>query len=595
MRHYALLLPIATSLLVGVARADGPANEEGPPHLTKEQMLEPFRVPGFHKDPVPPPEKPLAFDDRFVLDTGRIPITEPTPSSISFQFHGEAQFRLQAMNNLPLQQRIGAAPGEGATLGQNWRLVHWLRLKPLFQYSDKLKIAGEIDVPAGMVAGQLTQLVSAARDDYAQYTWYEVHPRQLYIEYDSPIGIVRAGQQTSHWGMGLVANDGDHPQLFGDYRRGAIVERLLFATKPFGKDSPLAIALAGDLVYQDSRASLVGDIPRLKQPSEELDPAGASPDPSALHGRDRALQFVGAVRWKSEHIEAGVYGVYRHQERKAFATDELTEFPEKLQVGVIDVAGKFNAPLPGNKAFVFGEYEVAYIAGKTNYVRNIELTRAGLDEKIQTWGGAAKLGMVHVQGSGAKAWGDAVVSLEYGFASGDADPYDGITRRFTMDQNHNVGLVLFHHVLAWKTARAATIAQDPRITFRPSPGLEFLPSEGGIFGATYFNPTVVVRPKRWIDVKGGVVIAQTTADFVDPYHVGALGNYANYDGGNSKRHDLGVELDLGSDVRIPVRTGFCAQLGVEGGVLFPGNAFDNALGAHLPNQYVLNTKAGVQF
>ena len=125
-------------------------------------------------------------------------------------------------------------------------------------------------------------------------------------------------------------------------------------------------------------------------------------------------------------------------------------------------------------------------------------------------------------------WGDLVVSVELGYASGDADPNDGVTRRFTFDQNHNVGLVLFDHVLAYKTARAATIAADPNIVHRASPGLQFLPSEGGVFGAAYLYPTVVVRPASWVDLKAGMVIAQTTADLVDPFHYGALGDYANY-------------------------------------------------------------------
>jgi hypothetical protein len=169
-----------------------------------------------------------------------------------------------------------------------------------------------------------------------------------------------------------------------------------------------------------------------------------------------------------------------------------------------------------------------------------------------------------------------------------------VTRRFTFDENHNVGLVLFDHVLAWKTPRAATIAQDPAIVARPNPGLSLLPSNGGVFGASYLYPTVVVRPRPWLDLKGGVVIADTTADLVDPFHAGALGNYRNYDGGDPRDHDLGIELDVGADVRIPLGELVRLQLGIEGGVLFPGNAFVDEAGNDLPNQYLLNSKLGLQ-
>jgi hypothetical protein len=185
--------------------------------------------------------------------------------------------------------------------------------------------------------------------------------------------------------------------------------------------------------------------------------------------------------------------------------------------------------------------------------------------------------------------------MEWGYASGDADPYDGVTHRFTFDENHNVGLVLFDHVLGWKTARAATIAQDPAIVARGNPGLDFLPSNGGVFGASYLYPTLVVRPRPWIDLKAGAVIAQTTSDFVDPFHAGALGNYANYDGGDPRAHDLGVELDAGVDGRILIGNIVNLTVGAEGGVFFPGGAFEDEAGNSLGRQFLLNTKLGLVF
>ncbi len=539
--------------------------------------------------------RPVAtlFDPRFVLDTGRIALPKVGSKNMSFAMRGEFQLRFRANSDLRLEPRIGQP--DTNSLGQNYYLYQWLRLKPVFQYRDKLKIVGEIDIPRGIVVGQTTDLVTAARDDMSELRWYGIQPRQLYLEYLTPIGLFRVGQQTSSWGMGLLANGGDTPTLFGDYNRGSIVERLLFATKPLGKDEPLLIALGGDLVYQDGRASLVGDIPADRTPSDELRaPDDTTANANEFKGRDRALQAVGAVRWKTDAAEIGVYGVFRHQERDSKSVNDLTMFTEELQVGVVNLAGKFNAPVPGTKAFVFGEMEVSYIGGSTTYVRNIDLTASGEEEAIQSFGGAVKLGAARVHGSGKDAWGDVVVAVEYGYASGDADPTDGTTRRFTFDPNHNVGLVLFDQVMAWKTARSATVAQDPQVTFRPAPGLEFLPSNGGIFGATYLNPTLVVRPKRWLDLKGGIVIAQTTADFVDPYRVGK-GDFKNYDGGDEHQHNLGIEMDLGIDARIPIGEELVVQTGAEGGVLFPGGAFDDADGEGLANQYALNVKLGAQF
>ncbi|MFO0763082.1 MAG: hypothetical protein U0359_41985 [Byssovorax sp.] len=531
---------------------------------------------------VPAANDELTFSDRLVLDTGRHDFRPPNPEALTFSLRGEYQLRYRAMSDLALEAPVRHP--EAKTLGQNQYLYHWLRIGARFQYRDKVGIVAQIDIPRGFVVGDATQYVSAVRDSFAENTgrdgfadvrWYGVRPRYLYLEYNSPIGVFRLGQQGSYWGMGLLANDGDHPTLFGDYQRGALSERILYATQPLGKGTPLNIVLAGDLIFQDNTADLVED-------------------------GDRALQGVAAVLYRDKHAEAGLYGVIRQQQRTAHATGDLTPFTESLTVGVIDGAGKFNAPIPGLRAIVYGQIEAALIMGSTTYLRNtyavpIDPTAPRETEKIRSFGAAATFGAVQVAGHGADQWGALVGEIEAGYASGDANPNDGTTRRFTFDQNHRVGLVLFNQVMAWKTARASTIAQDPEIVNRATPGVQLLPSRGGVFGAEYLNPRFIFRPRNWMDLKGGVVIAQTTADFVDPYHVGALGSSRNYDGGDPRKHDLGVELDAGADVRIKVEKAATVQVGAEGGVLFPGHAFDDALGARLANQYLANVKLGIQF
>ena len=69
----------------------------------------------------------------------------------------------------------------------------------------------------------------------------------------------------------------------------------------------------------------------------------------------------------------------------------------------------------------------------------------------------------------------------------------------------------------------------------------------------------------------------------------------NYDGGDAKKHDLGLELDGGVDVRVPVEKRVVFQFGVEAGVLFPGHAFDDAAGKAMPDQGLVNAKLGAEF
>ena len=547
-----LAAPLTAVLLFAAARtvrADEPATGPGEPAVPAE----------------------TGFLDRLVLDTGRIEYEPPDPAALHLAIHGEYQLRYQAESTLPLQAPVGQPQID--TLGQNQYLYHWLRIGARFDIRDSLTLVMQVDVPRGLITGDTTQWVEASRDSLSQAQWYGVYPRYLYLEYRSPVGVFRLGQQGAHWGMGIAVNDGDHATLFGDHRRGALVERVLYTVTPFGEGTPLYLALGGDLVFQDETADLIGG--------------------------DRAFQAVAAVGYRTPAAEIGVYGVARHQERDGQAVDAYTSFVDGLTTGMIDVAGRFNAPVPRAAAFVYGEMEVAAVFGSTSFVRGafgnpIDPTAPRPEESIQTYGGAATLGVVAVAGEGKARFGRLVAEIEVGYASGDANPIDGVTRRFTFDENHHVGLVLFDQVLRWKTARSATLLEDPSLVARPPPGLEYLPSNGGVFGAQYLNPRFVVRPKRWLDLKGGVVIAQTTADFVDPYQFGVLGNVRNYDGGNPHGHDLGVELDAGIAGRVPL-PGATLQAGVEGGVLFPGDAFDDAAGRPLPTQYLASLQLGLQF
>jgi len=534
-------------------------------------------------------EKPKkdGFLDRFILESARATPLPLDPDFLVFSFHGEYELRFRAQTDLPLQAPVrgaiapsdGSEPKDPGLLGENAYLYHWLRLWGRVVFRDDLVLVGQIDAPRGFIAGEKTQFVGAARDANDTENWFDVHPREFYLEWRSPIGVFRVGQQTSHWGEGILANDGNHPQMFGDTMRGNLVERLLFATTPMGKDTPLVIAAAGDLVFEDNTADILGDSPT--QPTGDL-----------------AGQAVLAVAWREDIGEIGVYGVYRHQERQL--TSVLQDYDESMDVGVVDVAGKIRAKVPGTSAYAYLQAEASTIFGRSSYLRSAYVNQVTPgddleDESILSFGSSATLGFVHVSNGAPERFGDIVAELEWGFASGDADPYDGATHRFTFDTSHNVGLVLFDQVMGWKTARAATIAQDDRLVGRASPGLQFLPSQGGVFGSTYLNPRVLLRPVRQVDVKLGMVLAQTTADFVDPYHAGALGEYRNYDGGDPTSHDLGLELDAGVDGRIPIERTVALELGVEGGVLFPGHAFDAADGQTLPKQMLLNTKLGLQF
>lgn len=535
---------------------------------------------------------------KLVLDDGRTPIYPADPNLVRFQIHGEYQLRYQGMTSFPLDVSTTVQQGHpnavGDSLGQNNFVTHWLRFTPRLQVRDNVQIVGQIDLVTGFVLGDQAHDVASdmtPRDDFNGFS--NVQPRWLYADLTTKIGVLRVGQQPSHWGMGILANDGDHASLFGDYRYGDISERVLFATKPLGKESPFIVAIAGDLVYRDANATLTRG--------------------------DQAFQGVLAALYDKGQNQLGLYGVYRDQRRDRDAT-QFSAYTDRITVGALDAAGKFAAPVSyGSDTYVFGQAEAATILGSTNDLRTNAQALSGDTTAIRSYGGALALGVVHAThgcccgGSACNAahpgeckggcsgdmklWGDLVGQVEIGYASGDADPYDGTEKRFTFNPNHKVGLILFDEVMRWQTARAATAAQDPLLanSTRPPPGIDLLPSNGGVFGAQYINPTFLVRPRRWWDLKAGMVIAQATADVVDPLRIATKGAYVNYRGGDPHRHDLGEEVDVGTEVRVPLEYSLTLQLGAQAGVLFPGGALTDAAGVAMKTPWLAVGRAGLQF
>jgi hypothetical protein len=532
------------------------------------------------------PEVPKDFP-RLVLDTGRPPVRQAEPDTIRFQIHGEYELRATSQRSMPLDastQTIQDHPRAiEDSLGQNRFLNHWLRITPRLQIKDKIEIVGQLDVVTGMLLGDLAHDSFADQTPRNEYDGFKnVQPRWLYAQFNTTIGVLRVGQQPSHWGMGILANDGDHPSLFGDYRYGSIDERILFATKPGGKDSAVTVLAAGDIVYRDANARLTRG--------------------------DHAFQGVVGALYAHGDNQIGVYGVYRHQSNDKNSGSSIFPYTDTIEAGVLDFTGKFAVPVPGQDAFAFGGFEAAAVFGSTNALRTADQLLNGTRTTLRSYGGAVQVGVVHraydepATPGGAPiaskaAYGDVVAQIELGYASGDADPYDGTERRFVFDPNHKIGLLLFDEVMRWQTARASSAAQDPLLQngTRPTPGVDLLPTNGGIAGAQYLNPTMIFRPKQWIDLKGGMVLAQTTADVVDPYRLATQGAAVNYRGGDPKRHDLGVELDGGVEARFGLDFGVVATTGIQAGVLFPGAALANAEGDRMKLPWIAIARGGLLF
>ena len=217
--------------------------------------------------------------------------------------------------------------------------------------------------------------------------------REAYLA--TQLGPVRllAGMVTSHWGLGLVSNNGAQEHEFGRADYGDRVARAALATKI----ADVQLSLAGDYVIED--------------------------DIGGLHDNYHAYQaLTSALYSPASDQELGILGVYRHQ------TDIITN--RVLHGFFLDAFGTTTQQF--GEVSLLAAAEVAYLNGFSDRITNrahpeglkVSSLGAAFHTKIQY----GKLGDVGIRG---------------GYASGDSDPSDDQYNSFTFDRDHNAGALLF--------------------------------------------------------------------------------------------------------------------------------------------------------
>lgn len=459
--------------------------------------------------------------------------------------------RWDAWGEARLRALFAAKTGE-LDQGGWWmtRLVAGGRYSP----GDGLKFELEVEALSGFLAGDRTRAgvsltprpFPVARDGTSDLS--RVLPRKASVAWTTRIGQLSAGAQTFTWGTGMLANDGAGDTTFGDPWLGNVVARLAFATRPFsqGGGAPLARSLAffvaGDWVLRDDNAS--------------------------IHDGDRAYAGLIGARAQHDGDAFGLLLVARHQVDRE---DPLRPDGEraKTTVFVLDAHGKATWPA-ATKGRLGVEAEGVAVLGRT--------TRPWSDA---TWEDGASVGQIGAVGR--VRWDDDALrltaTLEGGYASGDNDPRDGVARTFTMHTDHNVGLVLFEHLLPLLSARGVDRLADPGLLAQAPPGLRFAINPGAVQNAAYAHPTLRFRPLTPLDLRLGYLFAVPAADIVDAYQTGIRGGYAaSYGGKVQSRGAYGHEIDARATWELSLPGALRLRAGGEGGVLIPGAAFDGVAG-----------------
>ena len=443
----------------------------------------------------------------------------------------------------------GAFPlnDDGTRYDRTWWTENRLRLSPELTWGA-VTVHVEVDALSGVLGARGAGIAAVSPDqpfDYAQERRW-IDPRQAWLRWQSPAGVLMVGQMGSRWGLGLLANDGSdrsdpmEEDLFSDPRHGDLVDRLMFVTAPAAVFTDaewarhLLLGVGGDVVFRDDQADLVeGDL---------------------------ALQAVASLLWRDDDLTGGVYVAVRRQDDDAGTG---------LGVTAIDGFVRWAPKREGWAVLPYAALEAALLVGKSSRSYS-EWTGKDLD--------VTSLGLLGRAGVLAPELGLAG-RVDVGYASGDRNAADGTHRAFAMDLDAHQGMILFEEVLAWSTGAGANRAADPARLNVPRKGLAELPTEGAIENACFLAPTVLYRPWFGLDAALGALLAFSPAGAYDPLASARNGGYpANAFGGAADPWDyLGTELDARLGYRHAwLNDTLTVGAGVQGAIFLPGSAFDGA-------------------
>ena len=505
-------------------------------------------------------------------DPAEPPARLPLTGSIGFK--GGAEYRANAAIVKPLAL--------ASTADRNYGVVeHRLRLDAGIDWEDRVRIVTSTDILDGVLwgdngtradtvsttsGGNVTTInpnaagpcialrpgASPTQPDSYRYGLCSSAPvfvRRLYGDLITPIGLLRIGRQAFTEGASVAVNDGDgRKNRWGFARHGNSADRVLFATKPLELFKPpserdTSEGRGGFLILAYDR--LVGD-----------NPQRFSDD---LHGWITALRWLEPTHRAGGDFEAQLYHAYR------WSRDNDT--------GVSAIGGRLMSKL-GND-FHAG-IEGTYITGSTREIATayaVVTNDPPVKQEIHQLGARA---VVRYD----RPWYS--LYLEGDYASGDSDPsLQTPLTQFRFAEDTNVGLLLFEHVLAYQSARAAAsgIAVLQNLN-APSLPIDQVATRGSFTNAAAIFPQVDVHPLPDLLLRGGVLVAWAPSQVIDP--IASLArrdglriddDLVNFAGGKPGRY-YGTEFDLRVQYRLYDH--FIADL--EGAMLQPGSALEDANG-----------------
>jgi hypothetical protein len=373
--------------------------------------------------------------------------------------------------------------------------------------------------------------------------------RRIYGEVRLPFGLLRVGRQPFTLGSAVAVNDGDgRKNRFGISYRGNTADRILFATKPLEAFKPkdrrdtsenegLFLILAYDKLVQDDLHKFADDVQEWNS----------------------ALRFLSKDHFFGKDMEARLFHTYR--------------WDRKNDSHIHAIGTRFTTRFLGD---FYAGFDAAVVLGKTREVAEAFRLITNDPAVSQTIRQLGARGVIRYDRPKYTFY------MEADYASGDNDPQvrTALTQyRFAEDTN--VGLLMFEHILAYQTARAAAGAtQLLRGLNAPTIPVESIATRGSFTNAFALFPQADVRPIKNLLIRGGVLFAWAPETTIDPVASqqkrdgqSINDDLVNYVGGKPGNY-YGTEIDL----RVQYRFMNHFALDMEGAYLFAGNALQDRNG-----------------
>lgn len=463
----------------------------------------------------------------------RLELKKDEPGAAGIEVSGEYRVQGSFLTDF-------AVDAEGTQIGQSAVLDHRLR----FRFDLQVRIvrfSTEWDISSGQLVGDLWDIPGTVdarnRHAYGALTPAGFIPRRAAVTVTPNDSVViEAGLVTSHWGLGMLANNGATDPFFGRNDFGDRVVRFRFTGRPA---APLFVTGAFDWVIGD-------DIGEFGQ-------------------QQLAFQGLGSVVYRDLIRQAGLYAVYRHQEESDGRATDVVVFDL-----FVDRWGDLFKDVERTQETGWSlrlAAEGALIVGRTNrslsYNEREALTviSGGLTGVATLYAPEKRVGF-HVRG---------------GLGSSDGDSDDGFSTDFAFDRDFDVGFVLFDHVQGGVEAATHALVTDPENTGYAPDGAEVLATEGSFRRGVFLQPIVTVAPAPWLEFRLGVAAAATTAPVRHPF-------YAFRAGGSDRNHHnvtpssryLGTEIDwavrLGGELPVPTEEKPRVEALIQGGHAILGGA-----------------------